>query len=61
VATDSHQFTLPLALRGLRSDEEVGLGVVIAASLLALLPSVLAFLAMQRQFMRGLTSGAVKG
>ncbi len=61
VATDSQQFTLPLALRTLRSDEEVGIGVLLAASLLAMLPSVLAFLAMQRQFMRGLTSGAIKG
>ncbi|WP_144120748.1 carbohydrate ABC transporter permease [Catellatospora sichuanensis] len=61
VATDAQQFTLPLALRTLRSDEEVGVGVLLAAALLALLPSVLAFLAMQRQFMRGLTSGAVKG
>jgi multiple sugar transport system permease protein len=61
VAQDSSQFTLPLALRTLRSDEQVGIGVLLAASLLALLPSVIAFLAMQRQFMRGLTSGAVKG
>jgi len=61
VATDAHQFTLPLALRTLRSDEQVGIGVLLASALLALLPSVLAFLAMQRQFMRGLTSGAVKG
>jgi multiple sugar transport system permease protein len=61
VAKHANQFTLPLALRTLRSDENVGLGVLLAASLLALLPSVIAFIAMQRQFMRGLTSGAVKG
>jgi multiple sugar transport system permease protein len=61
VATDSHQFTLALALRSLRADEQVGTGVLIAAALLALLPSVIAFLALQRQFMRGLTSGAIKG
>ncbi|MFI5530020.1 carbohydrate ABC transporter permease [Kitasatospora sp. NPDC051853] len=61
VATDARQFTLPIALRTLRADEEVGIGVLLASSLLALLPSVLVFLAMQRQFMRGLTSGAVKG
>ncbi|GAA4251420.1 carbohydrate ABC transporter permease [Dactylosporangium darangshiense] len=61
VAQDSGHFTLPLALRTLRSDEQVGIGVLLAASLLALLPSVVAFVAMQRQFMRGLTSGAVKG
>jgi multiple sugar transport system permease protein len=39
----------------------VGIGVLLAAAILALLPSVLAFLAFQRQFMRGLTSGAIKG
>ncbi|MFI7600201.1 carbohydrate ABC transporter permease [Actinoplanes sp. NPDC049681] len=61
VARDAAQFTLPLALRTLRTDEQAGLGVLLAASLLALLPSVLAFLALQRQFLRGLTSGAVKG
>ncbi len=61
VADDAAEFTLPLALRTLRSDDQVGLGVLLAAALLALLPSVLAFLAMQRQFMRGLTSGAIKG
>jgi multiple sugar transport system permease protein len=61
VATHSSQFTLPLALRTLRADENVGLGVLLAAALLALLPSVIAFVAMQRQFMNGLTSGAIKG
>ncbi|MEU4572996.1 carbohydrate ABC transporter permease [Nonomuraea sp. ATR24] len=61
VAPESSMWTLPIALRSLRSDEEVGIGVVLAASLLALLPSIIAFLAFQRQFMRGLTSGAIKG
>jgi multiple sugar transport system permease protein len=60
VATDAATYTLPLALRTLRTDDEVGTGVVLAASLLALLPSVLAFLAFQRSFLRGLTSGALK-
>jgi multiple sugar transport system permease protein len=61
VAQDSRQFTLALALRSLRADDQVGTGVMIAAALLALLPSVVVFLALQRQFMRGLTSGAIKG
>ncbi|RZQ63810.1 carbohydrate ABC transporter permease [Amycolatopsis suaedae] len=61
VATEPGQYTLPIALRILRSDEQVGSGVLLASALLALLPSVIAFLAMQRQFMRGLTAGAVKG
>lgn len=61
VAVDNEQYTLPLALRFLRADEEVGIGVLLAGSLLALLPTVVAFLAFQRSFLRGLTSGAVKG
>jgi multiple sugar transport system permease protein len=61
VATDDEQFTLPLALRSIRTDEEVGIGVLLAGALLALLPSVIAFLSFQRSFLRGLTSGAVKG
>ncbi|MFI6601178.1 carbohydrate ABC transporter permease [Nonomuraea sp. NPDC050536] len=61
VAPEPDMFTLPIALRSLRSNEEVGIGVLLAASLLALLPSIIAFLAFQRQFMRGLTSGAIKG
>lgn len=60
VATEPSQYTLPIALRTLRSDEEVGIGVLLAAAMLALLPSVLAFLAFQRQFVKGLTSGAIK-
>jgi multiple sugar transport system permease protein len=51
----------PLALRTLRIDPVVTPGVVLAASLLALLPSVLVFLFFQRSFARGLTSGALKG
>lgn len=61
VATEPSQYTLPIALRTLRSDEEVGIGVLLAGALLAMLPSILAFLAFQRQFVRGLTSGAIKG
>lgn len=61
VATDSAQYTLPLALRSLRSDETLGIGVVLAGAVLALLPSLIIFLCMQKQFMAGLNSGAVKG
>ena len=61
VARDSAQYTLPLALRTLRDDPAVGIGVLLAGSVLALLPSIVVFLSFQRQFMRGLTSGAVKG
>jgi multiple sugar transport system permease protein len=61
VAQDSRQYTLSLALRTFRSDDQAGLGVLLAGAVLALLPSVVVFLSFQRQFMKGLTSGAVKG
>jgi multiple sugar transport system permease protein len=60
VAREPAQFTLPIALRTLRADDQVGVGVLLAAALLALLPSVLAFLLFQRQFNRGLTAGALR-
>jgi multiple sugar transport system permease protein len=59
VAREPSQFTLPIALRGLRADDQVGVGVLLAAALLALLPSVLAFLLFQRQFTRGLSVEAM--
>ncbi|WNI32579.1 carbohydrate ABC transporter permease [Streptomyces sp. ITFR-6] len=61
VSTDSSSYTLPLALRTLRIDPSVTPGVVMAASLLALLPSVIVFLFFQRSFVSGLSSGAPKG
>ncbi|MFJ6806686.1 carbohydrate ABC transporter permease [Streptomyces anulatus] len=61
VATDSSSYTLPLALRTLRVDPLVTPGVVMAASLLALLPSIIVFLLFQRSFVHGLSSGALKG
>ncbi|MFC9559131.1 carbohydrate ABC transporter permease [Agromyces sp. NPDC056965] len=61
VSTSSATYTLPLALRTLRIEPEVTPGVVLAASLLALAPSVIVFLLFQRSFARGLTSGALKG
>jgi multiple sugar transport system permease protein len=61
VAREPAQFTLPIALRTLRSDDQVGIGVLLAAALLALLPSVIAFLAFQGQFTRGLSAEGLGG
>jgi multiple sugar transport system permease protein len=61
VASDSETYTLPLALSSLRADPEVGMGIVLVAAALAMLPSIIAFLAFQRSFMRGISAGAIKG
>ncbi len=61
VASGAETYTLPLALSSLRADPEVGIGIVLVASALAMLPSIIAFLAFQRSFMRGISAGAIKG
>ncbi|GDY33020.1 carbohydrate ABC transporter permease [Gandjariella thermophila] len=61
VATDPSGFTLTVALASLRSDDQVGPGVVLAGALLALLPSLLVYLSLQKSFLAGITTGAIKG
>ena len=45
----------------MRQDPEVGSGVLLAGALLALLPSLIVYLLMQKSLIRGITSGATKG
>lgn len=61
VAQDTEMFTLQIALLNLRQDDMIPLGIVMSAALLALLPSVIVYLVLQRYFQTGITSGAVKG
>jgi len=61
VAQDTEMFTLQIALLNLRQDDMIPLGIVMSAALLALLPSVIVYLLLQRYFQTGITSGAVKG
>ncbi|MCP2168356.1 carbohydrate ABC transporter permease [Goodfellowiella coeruleoviolacea] len=61
VATDPADYTLTVALVSLRSNEEVGPGIVLAGALLALVPSLIVYLSLQKSFLRGITTGAVKG
>ncbi len=53
-------YTLTVALRGLVGQGNAGIGVVLAGSFLALLPSLLVYLFLQRSMIRGITAGAVK-
>lgn len=56
-------FTLPLALRYLSADPHKGMdyGVVMAAASLVVVPIIIVFWIASRQFISGLTAGAVKG
>lgn len=53
--------TLPIAIQLFHGQHETQWGLVFAASVLAVLPVIAVFLAFQRYFVQGLTSGAVKG
>jgi multiple sugar transport system permease protein len=61
VAEDPTQYTLTVALSSMRSDPTVGPGLVMAGALLALVPSILVYLSLQKSLVRGMTSGALKG
>ena len=61
VAADPSDYTLTVALLALRSDDQVGTGIVLAGALLALVPSLVVYLSLQKSFLRGITTGAIKG
>ncbi len=54
-------YTLPVVIYLLNGELRTPYGLIMAASLLATLPLVVAFLLFQRQFVEGITAGAVKG
>lgn len=54
-------YTLPVILASLRTDEHISPNVFIAVTLLAMIPSILLYLGLQKHFQRGLTAGALKG
>jgi ABC-type glycerol-3-phosphate transport system permease component len=53
--------TLPLGLARFLSYMEDTTGALYAFAVLVLAPSILVFLMAQKEFIRGLTSGATKG
>ena len=54
-------YTLPLVIYLLYGELRTPYELIMAASLLATLPLVLAFLIFQRTFIQGITAGAIKG
>jgi multiple sugar transport system permease protein/raffinose/stachyose/melibiose transport system permease protein len=60
-AQDSHVKTLPIGLAEFTSEFTTDWGAVMAASMVMTIPVVVAFLALQRAFVGGLTAGAMKG
>jgi multiple sugar transport system permease protein len=54
-------YTLPVALATVRSDETMRPAVFVAISVIAMVPSIVVYLLLQKSFNRGLLAGAVKG
>jgi ABC-type glycerol-3-phosphate transport system permease component len=59
--TDPALGTTPLALLGLMGQHSVDWGLLMAASVIMMLPVLALFALVQRSFVGGLTTGAVKG
>ncbi len=61
ILQSARHFTLPIALNQLVGLQHQDYGVLMAGTLLSILPVAMLFLVLQREFMSGLTAGAVKG
>lgn len=60
-AKDPTDYTVTVALSILRSDPQVGSGVVLAGAVIALVPSLVVYLLLQRSLVTGIAAGATKG
>lgn len=60
VLRDEAKYTLPIGLANLIGIYRQDYGMLMAGTLLSLLPIVILFLAMQREFVQGMTLGSVK-
>ena len=61
VLTDQENYTLPVALAALSREHVQDNELMMAGSVLTILPVLLLFLVLQRYYMQGLLAGSVKG
>lgn len=57
---DPSKFTLPIALSFYQGQNLTAYGTLFAASVIATIPLIVVFLVLQRHFVKGISSGAVK-
>jgi multiple sugar transport system permease protein len=60
ILTDESRYTLPVALASLVAEHVPDTELMMAGSVLTVLPVLLLFLALQRQYIQGITLGGVK-
>jgi multiple sugar transport system permease protein len=61
IINDPSKRTLPIAIALFQGQYATSWGIVFAASAIAVLPVIAIFVALQRQFIGGITAGALKG
>jgi multiple sugar transport system permease protein len=61
ILTDKDQYTLPVAIASLSSEHVQDNELMMASSVLTVVPVLLIFLGLQRYYLQGLTMGSVKG
>jgi multiple sugar transport system permease protein len=61
ILTDETRFTLPVALANLVGEHAQDTELMMAGSVLTVLPVLVVFLALQRYYVAGITQGGVKG
>jgi multiple sugar transport system permease protein len=59
--TDNSMFTLPVALANLMGEHTKDPELMMAGSVLTILPVIILFLALQKYYIRGIMAGSVKG
>jgi multiple sugar transport system permease protein len=59
--SDSRRYTLPVALAGLVGEHAQDIELMMAGSVLTVLPVMVVFLVLQRYYIRGVLMGGVKG
>jgi multiple sugar transport system permease protein len=60
VLTDESKYTLPVALANLSGEHVLDTELMMAGAVVTVLPGLLLFLALQRQYIEGITMGGVK-
>ncbi len=60
VVLDTDKFTIPVAITKIMGQQVVAFDQLMVASAVAILPMFVVFLALQKYFVRGILSGAVK-
>jgi multiple sugar transport system permease protein len=61
ILSDDAKYTLPVALANLAGEHVQDTELMMAGSVITLLPVLLAFIVLQRYYIQGITTGSVKG